>query len=153
MRKLLILLIAGLMYPTAASADMDGYGKVVAANAVLMGTTTIRLWGIEPPPPGSVCVIDGTTDNCRVLARQMLRELTQQHPIYCEEVAHEADHYVSGRCTLSPADLGSLLVNAGLARDNRAESGGIYTFAESNARARGRGLWAQVPQPASAEAE
>ncbi len=153
MRKVLILVMAALVFPVAARADMDGYGKVVAANAVMMGTTTIRLWGIDPPPPGSVCVIDGTTDNCRALAQQMLRELTQQHPIYCEEVAHEAEHYVTGRCTLSPADLGSLLVNAGLARDNRAESGGIYTFAESNARARGRGLWAQAPLPASAEGE
>ena len=108
----------------------------------MIGSTTIRLWGIDPPPAGSVCVYDGVTGNCRTLAVSMLRELIHQHPIYCEEVAHEAEQFVSGRCTLSPADLGGLLVNAGLARDNRAESGGIYTFAESNARARARGLWA-----------
>ena len=142
MRKLIFLLTVMMMVPLAARAEMDGYGKVVAANAVLLNGTTIRLWGIEPPPAGSVCVYDGATGNCRTLAMSMLRELIHQHPIYCEEVAHEAEQFVSGRCTLSPADLGGLLVNAGLARDNRVESGGIYTFAESNARARGRGIWA-----------
>ncbi len=142
MRKLVLLTIMLMAIPMTARADMDGYGKVVAANAVLLNGTTIRLWGIEPPPAGSVCAYDGITDNCRSLAMTMLRELIHQHPIYCEEVAHEAEQFVSGRCTLSPADLGGLLVNAGLARDNRAESGGIYTFAESNARARSRGIWA-----------
>ncbi len=137
MRKLFLMMMALSMLPVAAHAEMDGYGSVVAANAVMLGGTTIRLWGIQPPPASAVCDYEGTTDNCRTLAVQMLRELTQQHPIYCEEISYEAEQYISGRCTLSPADLGSLLVNAGLARDNRAESGGIYTFAESNARARG----------------
>lgn len=143
MRRPILALMMLLIFPAAAQAEFDGFGNVVAANAVVIDGTTIRLWGIELPPTGSVCDHQGKTDNCHTLAVAMLRELTQQHPIYCEEVSFEADHYVSGRCTLSPADLGGLLVNAGLARDNRAESGGIYTFAESNARARGRGLWAQ----------
>ncbi len=149
MRKICLLLVALTFLPVAARADMDGFGTVVAANAVMISGTTIRLWGIELPPAGAICTHEGETDKCHTLAMTMLRELTYQHPIYCEEISYEADKYVSARCTLSPADLGGMLVNAGLARDNRAESGGIYTFAESNARARGRGVWAQ--QHAAAE--
>jgi endonuclease YncB( thermonuclease family) len=107
----------------------------------------IRIHGIDAPEAGQTCIQDGRRVSFGRQATWHLRRLVGISTPRCRRL--ELDRY--GRtvaiCLVGDVDLGAEMVRAGLARDYRQYSAGLYAKEEAEARAAGRGVWSASCEP------
>lgn len=120
--------------------QLTGSATVVDGDSLELGTTSIRLFGIDAPEGRQTCTREGRSWACGETAARELRALVGTRTLTCTE--RDIDSY--GRsvavCTNGEVDLGAAMVRAGLALAYRRFSDD-YIDEERAARDAGRGLW------------
>ena len=109
------------------------YERAIDGDTFVANGKTIRLWGIDAPETGDPAF----------LASKMYMEVILENAsdLQCKFI--DVDRY--GRdvmhCQADGLDIGSMMVQMGMARDYRKYSGGFYEDDERLAREAGRGVW------------
>lgn len=140
------LVAAGLLVAFATrysprGETISGTVRVVDGDSLHVGSTEIRLFGVDAFEGRQTCVRDGNPWRCGEAAANELRELTTGRAITCDK--RDTDTY--GRtvavCSNGDVDVAAELARAGLALAYR-EFSRDYVDEENEARAARRGAWA-----------
>jgi endonuclease YncB( thermonuclease family) len=136
-----VAVAVGTESASVAQVRITGRAKITDGDSFAIGTTEIRLFGVDAPEGRQPCTRAGREWACGDAAAAELRRLVGSRDVTC--VARDEDDY--GRtvavCRVGSTDLGAALVSAGLALAYRQYSGD-YVDEESAARAARRGVWA-----------
>lgn len=127
--------------------------RVLAGQVIHDGDTLridgvrVRLWGMDAPELGAMCVRGEHTYDAGAAARDALVGLISNRAVECARV--ELDRYgrTVARCSVDGLDLSGAMVRAGWAYEFTRYSKGHYQAEESEARAAGRGVWGGWCQP------
>jgi len=120
--------------------EITGRATAVTGDMLRVGSTLIRLEGIEAPEPGQLCLTADRRDwLCGRTARQALTGLLRGR-VACEVSGH-ADGFSRGTCHVGEIDIAAKLVRDGhvFARTGLLSS---YGSLEEEAREGKLGLWA-----------
>lgn len=142
-RSRLVLAAALLLWPVVGFAGdaITGSARVIDGDTLKIGTTTIRLFGIDAPEGKQSCKRDGIDWLCGQEAAKALREHVAGRDLSCE--ARDRDRYkrVVAVCSIEGEDVNRWLVVEGWALAYRQYSK-AYVIDEETARDARRGLWA-----------
>jgi endonuclease YncB( thermonuclease family) len=131
----------GVGCTSAAAPTIVGHAKVVDGDSLEIGTTRVRLFGVDAPEGKQSCRRDGRPWRCGEEAAAKLRALVRDVELRC--VQRDVDDY--GRsvavCRSGGTDINAEMVRAGLALAYRHYSND-YVDEEAAARDAHRGLWA-----------
>lgn len=120
---------------------ISGVVRVIDGDSLHVGSTEVRLFGVDAFEGRQLCGRDGASWRCGEAAASKLRELTTGRSITCDK--RDTDSY--GRtvavCTNGDVDVAAELARAGLALAYRQFSED-YVDEGNEARAAGRGAWA-----------
>jgi endonuclease YncB( thermonuclease family) len=136
-------LVAALLLgcTSEAAPAIRGYAKAVDGDSLEIGTTRVRLYGIDAPEGKQTCQRAGRPWRCGEEAASKLRALVRDVELRCTQ--RDVDDY--GRsvavCRAGTTDLGAEMVRSGLALAYRRYSND-YVDEENYARNAHRGLWA-----------
>jgi len=140
----LLLALAGCATP-APPAPIDpavpitGVARVGEGDWLTIGTTRIRLHGIDTPEPEQRCGT-GAGWSCGAAAREHLRKLADGKQISCSPRERDDTGRIVGVCTVNGVDLGRAMVRDGYAVAF-ARYSLDYVRDEEEARNAGRGIW------------
>ena len=141
MRKLTIAFGLLLACSLAQAADLNGVPKIVDGDTLTVGSTKVRLEGIDAPETDQVCLnASGNRWTCGIEARDQLAAHVVGREISCTSSGIDAYKRTLGTCSLSGENLNSWMVQEGWALAYGKYSS-IYIPAEENARTHQRGLW------------
>lgn len=134
----LILMLVGA---TAHAADLVGMPRVVDGDTLVIGTTKVRLEGIDAPETDQICLdAKGGRWSCGIDARDRLIAHIAGHEIACTANGVDAYNRTLGTCRLANEDLNRWMVQEGWALAYVKYSS-VYVRAEEDARAHQGGLW------------
>ena len=125
----------------AHSADLTGFPRVVDGDTVAIGSTRIRLEGIDAPETDQIC-LNGNGDRwtCGIEARDQLIAHVAGREINCTASGIDAYKRTLGTCKLAGEDLNGWMVQQGWALSYTKYSS-VYRRAEDDAKTHQRGLW------------
>ncbi len=126
--------------PTA-SGDVEGRGVAVTGDTLRIGSTLVRLNGIEAPEPDQTCAgAEGRAWACGETARQALARMLRSGRVACD-ISGSTDGPSAGDCRVGDVDVAAELVRDGhvFAATGLFAS---YSGLEDEARAGKAGLWA-----------
>jgi endonuclease YncB( thermonuclease family) len=132
MRSFLLLLVF-LTVPLCAFAAPQEQEKTLTFEKVIDGATivasgkTVALWGVKALDPA---------DPASFAANLYLETMLKKGALHCEEKSVEGDRHIM-HCTIDAADVGSLMVQMGMAR----AADPYYQVEEAYAQAQQRGVW------------
>lgn len=106
--------------------------RIIDGDTIAASGKTIRLWGIDTPERGEPLYEEAG------LALQLFLEGAQ---LICKQVDIDRYQREVMHCLVNEADLGSLMVKAGWAKDYTKYSGGFYQTEEEFARQNLLGVW------------
>ena len=122
--------------------NLTGPAWVIDGDSINVGTTEVRLHGVDAPEGVQSCFTDaGQPWPCGELASRALRGLIQGRNVACDE--RDVDTYgrIVAVCRRGGTDVNGWLVANGWALAYRRYSD-AYVDEESVAEAEGRGIWA-----------
>ncbi len=122
------------------SGDVEGRGTAVSGDTLRVGSTAVRLSGIEAPEPEQTCTgADGGEWACGQAAKQALARLLRDGRVACN-ISGSADGINSGDCKVGEQDVAAELVRGGHVF---AASGlfAAYSGIEDEARTAKAGIW------------
>ncbi|MCR8827123.1 thermonuclease family protein [Pseudosulfitobacter koreensis] len=138
-----------LCTPLAAAQDFSGPIRVIDADTIDVGTTRVRLHGIDAPEMDQTCLTgQNTVIECGRWATDQVRARFQNRLARCTPI--ETDQYgrTVARCVVGDVDMGREIVSLGLAFAYRRYST-AYVLDEKGAAVNDRGLHAmRVQSPA-----
>jgi endonuclease YncB( thermonuclease family) len=126
---------------------LTGPLRVIDGDTFDVGTTRVRLHGVDAPETAQTCLeADGTEWHCGTWATDEARVLWDGRDADCEVL--ETDRYgrAVSRCMVDGEDVGAALVSRGLAMAYVAYSED-YLPQQRQAEAQGAGLWRGTFQP------
>lgn len=136
-----------------ASGDVEGRGTAVTGDTLRVGSTIVRLNGIEAPEPDQMCEdADRREWSCGRTARQALAGILRAGRVTCE-VSDSSEGHSSGDCEIDDRDIAAELVRGGhvFAATGLFAS---YRGLEDAARASKVGLWVgQAVRPSEYRAQ
>ena len=146
-----LLLAAVLAVLSAAPAwagepPIQGKARIIDGDTVELrghggqAREVIRLYGLDAPEKGQLCVVDGLSWPCGAGATRALRKFIGGREVTCESRGRGAYGRMVGECRVGGASMNAWLVEQGLAVVPRRYST-TYVPQEEAARAAGRGLW------------
>jgi endonuclease YncB( thermonuclease family) len=152
-----LLLVLALSFATPAAAQtLSGPAKVADGDTLEIqtpnGPARVRLWGVDAPELAQSCTRkNGQEWACGVASKDALKAaLGDLKAVTC--VTKQVDQYgrnVASCAGPSGVDVGSTLVEEGLAVEYRQFSKGTYTAAERDAKKAKAGMWdGSFQQPA-----
>lgn len=136
-----MLIICLLICAGAARADLVGPARIIDGDTVQIGTTIIRLHGIDAPEATQTCnTAQGVAFACGVVATQALAQLVGTVRVDCTPL--DVDRYgrTVAHCAVAGRDLGRDMVARGYATAYRRYSR-AYVTEEDAARGDRRGFW------------
>jgi hypothetical protein len=135
------------------SGDVEGRGTAVSGDSLRIGSTLIRLDGIEAPEPEQMCKgADGSEWSCGRTARQALAGLLRNGRVSCD-VSTNSEGPSTGDCTVGDQDIAAALVRGGYVFANSGLFA-AYSGIEEEARGNKAGLWAgEVVRPSDYRAQ
>ena len=141
--------------PTADGSIISGRAVAVDGDSLLVGTTRVRLWGIDAPEAKQDCNdTAGRWYACGREAQHALSDAIGRDTVSCTVVEMPSYDRQVARCTAGGRDLGEAMVRSGHAIELPSHSRGRYAVAEREARAARRGLWTgSFERPAQWRAE
>jgi endonuclease YncB( thermonuclease family) len=120
---------------------ISGRAEVTDGDSLEIGSTRLRLHGVDAVEGRQSCTRDGRAWACGIEAARKLRSLIGDRTVTCSK--RDVDDY--GRtvavCRSGATDLGAEMVRAGFATAYRRYSND-YVDEENEARAARRGIWA-----------
>lgn len=134
------LLGAAMLFPQAASAaDLAGHPVIESGDTLRFGDVRVRLTGIEAPRAGAGCSRQGAPFDCARISTTALMDLTAGAVVRCFRLVAR-DGGVMARCEAGGYDLSEGMTYTGWARAWPRDDNPYRSF-ETQARARGHGLW------------
>jgi endonuclease YncB( thermonuclease family) len=127
--------------PKPTGTAIEGRPRVVDGDSLIVGTSRIRLFGIDAPEGLRCRDAQGRSYACGETAKRALASLIGGGAVSCTPVGVSHDRSVAV-CTVNGRDLSEAQVRSGSAIELRQHSRGRYTSAEREARDARRGLWA-----------
>ncbi len=139
------LILVLLSSAPVAAETIFGAARVVDGDTLAIGDERIRLFGIDAPEHDQSCDRGGQSWACGQAAARVLAAVVGQIRLVCE--VQDRDRY--GRavsvCHAGQTDVGEAMVVQGAATAYRRYSM-RYVVAETEARAKGRGIWGGAMQ-------
>jgi endonuclease YncB( thermonuclease family) len=120
--------------PTARPGKLEPLNleRVIDGDTLVASGRKIRLWGINAPEKGTPYY---------KIATMFLEAVLKDGKLECKFL--EKDRYQRDvmHCWIDKADLGAMIIEAGLAIDYERYSGGFYYYEERLAKLKKRGMW------------
>jgi endonuclease YncB( thermonuclease family) len=141
MKTIVTAFLAWIACSLAQAADLSGVPRIVDGDTLAIGTTKVRLEGIDAPETDQVCLnANGARWTCGIEARDQLTAHVAGQQINC--TSHGTDVYrrTLATCYLAKEDLNGWLVQQGWALAY-VQYSSAYRQVEEDARANQRGLW------------
>src|SRR3954449_4544591 len=139
--KSFIALFALLLPAMAAAADITGVAKVRAGDTVTIGSTRIRLGGIDAPSVDQLCLnTKGERWTCGVAARDELIKRTESKSWTCHVERTDRRGRSVARCEVEGEDIQKWMVKNGWAL-SYVRSSRDYDADEKAAREAKAGMW------------
>lgn len=112
--------------------DVLSLERVVDGDTIIASGRKIRLWGIDAPEKNEPHYL---------AAKLMLESLLDDGTLTCKFI--EKDRYERDvmHCLVDHSDLGSMLVQVGVAKDYKRYSGGYYQHEQAIAQSKNLGVW------------
>lgn len=132
----LMLLIVSVTNATAKETQnfFDPYNleRVIDGDTIVASGLKIRLWGIDAPEHG---------DALYRVSTLYLETILSEGGLTCKFI--ELDRYSRSvmHCSVRGADIGSIMVQMGMAKDYTRYSGGFYQEEQAEAKRELRGIW------------
>jgi endonuclease YncB( thermonuclease family) len=127
--------------------EVTGYSTIIDGDTLEIGTTRVRLEGIDAPESAQKCQLPTGTWDCGSIAELALSELTAGRIVNCR--GDETDNYGRLLATCSTANepnINAKLVSEGLAWAFVRYSS-QYVGQEASARELKKGIWQAKTQP------
>ncbi len=141
MKTIVIAFVAWLTCPLAQAADLSGVPRIVDGDTLAIGSTKIRLQGIDAPETDQVCLnANGVHWACGIDARDQLVAHIAGREINCTASGLDVYRRTLAVCYLAGEDLNGWLVQQGWALAYVKYSS-AYRQVEEDARANQCGLW------------
>jgi endonuclease YncB( thermonuclease family) len=141
MKTIVIAFVAWLTCPLAQAAELLGVPRIVDGDTLAIGSTKIRLEGIDAPETDQVCLkLKGVHWACGIDARDQLVAHIAGREINCTASGLDVYRRTLAVCYLAGKDLNGWLVQQGWALAYVKYSS-AYRQVEEDARANQRGLW------------
>lgn len=135
-----VAVLAMLAVPVAR-ADVSGPARVFDGDTIEIGSTRIRIHGIDAPEREQDCTAPGGgTWRCGTAASTRLTELLRQGDPVCAGLERDTYGRLIAICRVGQTDIGARLVAEGLAWAYRRYSTD-YVALEAVAQAAGLGVW------------
>lgn len=114
------------------------YERTVDGDTFVASGRKIRVWGINAPEKGTPEFFAATL---------LLESFIKDEKLDC--IFIEKDRYQRDvmHCQVDGLDIGSAMVQMGMAKDYKKFSGGYYSREEEEAQDKKRGIWAVNPHP------
>ena len=142
--KTIRLLFAFAFTLILLTQDIFAEIKLVDADTIMMGTTKIRLYGIDAPEKNQICKnSSGASYRCGAMATKALRSLLESMPnqsIKCKFLGEDQYERILGDCQIAKTNINSWLVKNGWALAFRRYSL-KYLKHEESARLAKNGMW------------
>lgn len=108
------------------------FERAIDGDTFVASGHKIRIWGIDTPEKDEVGYL---------AAKMLLEALLKDGRLLCKSI--EKDRYKRDvmYCTIDDLDVGSMMVQAGIAKDYTRYSGGYYRVEQAKAKKEKRGLW------------
>jgi endonuclease YncB( thermonuclease family) len=136
--------LAGL----AGGKEVVGRASVVAADALKVAGTTVRLSGIEAPERAQLCGKDNNKWRCASAAQAALLKVVSAPSVRCMLSGSDKAGHPRGYCEIDRVDINSELVRQGFAFAEGGASG-RYGAQERGARSARAGMWVgEIQRPA-----
>ena len=109
------------------------FERVINGHSFVASGREIRMWGVEAPGP----------EHPAGLASKMLLEgfLENNDELQCKAVGVDTFDRLIMHCFIDGLDLGSMMVQMGMATDYSRFSDGYYQAEEDTAKSKKRGIW------------
>ena len=130
-----------LLLATPVLADVIGPARVIDGDSLEIAGERIRLHGIDAPESSQICRLDGKRWQCGKDAANILADKIARRPVTCEDLGRDRYKRIIARCAVAGEDIGSWMVQQGLALAYRRYSLD-YIDEEAEAQAARRGIWA-----------
>jgi endonuclease YncB( thermonuclease family) len=125
----------------AVAADISGKARVVDGDTLYIGSTKIRLHGIDAPEMKQTCrTSKGKKQLCGQLAKHALQKLVKGHSVTCKGKTRDRYKRLIAVCTVGPFIINAEMVKRGWALAYRIYSKD-YVDDEDDARNREVGMW------------
>jgi endonuclease YncB( thermonuclease family) len=118
-----------------------GRAKVIDGDSFEVGSTGVRLYGVDAPEGRQPCTRNGRDWRCGEAAAAELRRLIGARDVVCQRRDQDDYGRIVAVCRSGNTDLGAAMVRAGLAVAYRRYSSD-YVDEERQAQSARRGLWA-----------
>lgn len=146
-----IILITALMIlpaKTALATDQGapfptsiGAGTAVEGDLVSINGNAVKLWGIDAPDLGQMCISKfGQSYDCAAASKNVLAGHIGQKQITCYIRGKNSHGQQIGTCGIDGLDLGALMIRDGYAMSFRGLNV-HYDKLQAYAQANKRGLW------------
>lgn len=124
-----------------SAADLIGPATVVDGDTIRVGTTVVRLEGIDAPEASQQCRdAEGRLFACGQRAARFLNDLIEGEVVSCELTGRDRYGRALGICFVAGRDINSEMVRSGWALAFRRYSA-RYVGEEREVEASGAGLW------------
>lgn len=133
--------------PSVPAGPVKGSATIISPNSVSLNDTVIRISGIVSPGLSSTCSdAKGVPYDCLAWTVNALGKVLNGKDMTCVPDGLTPEGTISARCDVmvsetSATDVGSWMVQAGLALSDGPEGSGAYPAQEKEAREAGRGVW------------
>ena len=139
--KILIFPIFLILAPSlVVGNEVSGPATIVDGDTLRIGSTAIRLHGIDAPEARQSCERDGSTWLCGAESSRKLRELVGDQDVMCSETDRDQYGRTVAICRAGDIELGAAMVRSGLALAYRQYST-EYVQHETAAKDATRGMW------------
>lgn len=116
--------------------------RVYAGNIFQLGSTYLKLYGIDVPNLKQTCIDKrGENYKCGLLAKQRLEKLLINKKLTCQIVSSYSQNQYLVTCAIQGYDVGATMVAVGWALADRTATD-VYIPYENEARTKKLGLWA-----------
>jgi endonuclease YncB( thermonuclease family) len=133
-------MVAAVLLPTAAAADITGAVRVIDGDSLQVGEHRIRIHGIDAPEMKQNCRWPKRIISCGVIAKGAMQDLVAGAHVRCKQ--KDTDRYgrVIATCSADGYDIGANMVHTGWALAYRRYSKQYVTI-EEKAKVAKRGMW------------
>ncbi len=106
--------------------------RVIDGDTIVASGRKIRLWGINAPEKKKPYFM---------AAKMLLESLLNDGRLTCKFIEKDRYNRDVMHCLIDSLDIGSMMVQAGLAKDYSKYSGDYYQYEEDLAKSKKRGIW------------
>lgn len=136
-----ITLPLALLATPALAAPFHGIAVAKDGDSLMVGSTEVRLFGVDAPEYAQRCKRNGSDWSCGAQAADKLSQLVTGKSVRCSPVSTDQHERTLARCTVGTLDINGAMVASGFAVAYRHYSSD-YISAEESAKANKRGIWA-----------